>query len=83
MIIECGRVTIADPIAETDTMVTSRRVYGTFLSRRRKGSRIGDEWAPPTVVTADGDLWQAGPRGHEADRPNPVLNALEKRRRRH
>jgi len=39
------------------TVVASHRVYGTFLSRWRKGSRIGDEWAlawtPATVGIVD------------------------------
>jgi len=36
-------VVLADPIVVAGTVVASHRVYGTFLSRGRRESRIGDE----------------------------------------
>jgi len=43
---------VSDPNAVAGTMVTSCRVYGTFLFRGRGESRIEDEWAPAPAGTA-------------------------------
>ena len=49
-----GRMTVANPIAVVGTMMTSHRVYDTFLSRVRKRLRIGDEWVPAWTPTTAG-----------------------------